>query len=159
HLAELRKAETLQQALVAAETIEDVVAQARALARLLPYLPEPRRAEVLQQALAVAQTIETGQARAAVLIDLIPYLPEPRRAEVLQQAFAAVQAIGVQAIEDIGEWAGALARLAPHLPEALLQQVLVTVQGMPKYAWERATTLVRLAPYLSEALQQQAVAI
>ncbi len=168
----------LQEALAAARAFVDKETRAWALSNLVPLLPQPLQGMVLQEALAAARAIADKDIQAWALARLAPYLSEPLLRETLTAA-RAIEAeserIQAQALAMLvprlgelgyGEEAlavvqeiyytkyrtQALARLAPHLSESLLQEALADIQASPK-GYHQAEALARLTPYLSEPLQ------
>ncbi len=114
------RAEVLQLALEAANSIGDEGDKAEALSALAPRLPESEQHEVLQLALKAANSLEEGS-KAEALSALAPQLPESAT-DLLQLALDSANSLG-----DEGDKAEALSALAPRLPESatdLLQLAL-----------------------------------
>ena len=120
--------DVLQQALMAAQAIEEPYFKADALSAIAPRLPESQQQAILQQALTTAQAIEEPYFKADALSAIAPRLPESAT-DLIQQALTAAQAI-----EDSSGKADALSAIAPRLPEsqqqAILQQALTTAQAI-----------------------------
>ena len=121
------------------------------LAGLAPLLPPG----LLAQAVAAADAIATSGFRAEGLSVLAPYLPEPDRRPVLAQALAAADSANA----DGGTFScdRALARLAPHLPPALLVAALAVAVAITS-EYHRAEALAGLASHLPPGLLTEAVA-
>ncbi len=152
YVQEPKRTELLEEALGAAQQIQNEESRQEILSSLAPHLPE----RLLEEALAAAQKIEDEWVRARALIALAPHLPEQRRVNVLEEALAAAQKI-----EDEGMRARVLADLAPHLPEQrrvnVLEEALAAAQKI-EAEWVRARVLTALAPHLPERLLEEALA-
>ncbi len=146
HLPEWQRGEVLTEAMAAARRIWDKEVQARVLGELALRLPESQRSVVLTEAMAATRRIQDTRVRARVLGELPLHLPESQRSVVLTEALAAAQ------IDMLG-------KLVPHLPAALLVEVLAvtrTIRGSGE--WTEGV-LDKLVPYLPPALLGEALAV
>jgi len=142
-----------QEALAAAREIGWEQERAKALATLVPHLPEGLRSEVTQEALVAAQEIGNKKWRAETLAEMVPYLPEGLRGQVLQEALVAAREI-----EDKEGQAETLAGLVPRLAELGSPREALAVTQRIKHDGRRAEGLAGLAPYLPETLLREAMA-
>jgi hypothetical protein len=175
-LSEVLKDEALRGALAAARGIRDGDDQARALARLRPYLSEQSQGQIPGDALLAsppsvssdgpvsryatsqeaggasqegAQEMPPGDDPARELVGLALRLPEALRGEALRGAL-----LVARETQDEDVRAQTLAGLAPHLPEPLLQQALEVAREI-KRERSRARALAGLATHLAEPLKTQ----
>ena len=171
----------LAEALELAGAFEDEKERAWLLGRLAPHLPEPLQG----RSLAIARSIGDEYQRAEALAGLAPQLSQPMLRQALEaaQAFAdegerawTLGAVGmrfsgtertrtladalatVRVIKDEGRKAWALRELAPHLPEALLEEALEVAQEMQGPA-SRASALSSVAPRLAPASRKEVLAL
>jgi hypothetical protein len=148
-LAPYLPASVLEDALAAAAAISWSKEGAAALVALAPRLPEPRRAEAAEQALAAVTASCWDNDLAYALDALAPHLSKPRLDGALADAITAT-------IHHEGSRATVLGTLAPHLPEALLEQALATATTISDEN-QRARALGGLAPHLPEPLLTRAL--
>jgi hypothetical protein len=171
-LPETLKEEAAREALAVAREIGDGYDRILALARLAPHLPETLQEQALREALAAARTIRSaggGRIEMEETVLFVSCLAELghyretlaelplRLAELghLAEALVAAREVG-----DDHARAQALARLAPHLPEALKEQALREALAV---AWEigdecdRAAALAGVGAHLPEALKEEAM--
>ncbi|MGB8166220.1 MAG: TIR domain-containing protein [Chthoniobacteraceae bacterium] len=123
---------------------------------LLPLLPPAERAGMLETAVVSALQV-SGFVAEEEFIKLLSVLPEAvaldgfrnllATAERLAQHQQQYWANGPQVSENSSALADTLARLAPHLPEALLSDCLAAVQRLSDSRW-RAVALGHLLPRL-----------
>ena len=145
HLSEPLKGETLREALVAAQGLPErdirILGRnprAEALVKLAPHLPET----LLREALAMARELKDEfSPREQALAWLAPRLAELGHP---QEALAVARAIEDELVQ---VWA--LTRLAPRLPESLLQEALAAARAIG-YEEFRGWALIGLLPYLPE---------
>ncbi len=140
-----------EEALATAREIENGYWRARALAGLVPHLPQSK--QVLREALGQAQEVGDAYDRAQALVELALHLPEPDQA--LQEALAAARAIG-----DEQRRVSVLLELASHLsnPEQALQEALAAARGIQS-EHSRARVLEELGSYLPEDLLWEALVV
>jgi hypothetical protein len=172
-LAELGSAE---EALSAAQAIKSKPHKAEALCRIVAYLPEHMQLTLLRETLTAAHTIPDSAKRIEVLSKLALFLSGPplhaaltvaqtipdiaRRAEALavliprlaelgsaEEALSAAQGIQLEPYR-----AEALCRIAPYLPEDLLQQALTAARAV-RWELHRVEALSQLVAYLPETEQ------
>jgi len=150
HLPAQQRTHALEAALAAAIANTHPGIVAHALAALAPELQH----ELLTDALAAAGAMTDPGDRAKALIALIPYLPAEQRDRAVREAHAA--AMSISAIHsDVARY-GALADLAPHLPEDLLREAISTANAASN-PYYRATTLAALASHLPDKMLADAV--
>ncbi len=151
HLPEELKEVMLQEAMTAVLAITDGHTRARALARLVPYLPGP----LVRQVPAAIRTLE---AKSEVLEKLASRLAE---LGFSHEALAAAREI--QDKKDLANAANAMIAVAPYLPEELLEPALAMVQMIRDEHWERAKgeeAMAGLASRLAELSHfQEALAV
>jgi hypothetical protein len=124
-----------------------------ALGRLLPLLPAP----LLRQALAVARGILDDRWRPEALAVVALRVSKSERTELLREALATACDIAQKGRPWYGpRWSKAVCGLAPHLPEALLREVLAEMREIHD-DWWRATALAGLAPYVPKVLIGEAL--
>lgn len=173
-LAELGYSE---EALEAAQVIQEKCDRIEVLTKLIPFLPETERAKVLQEALLATRATVWESTRARALIGLAPYLAgslleeavaiargmldkfEQARALIglapyLQEASLREILVTVEAIAERHDRSRAQAWLIPHLPEPLLREILARAQVI-RDEDRRARTLLGLTPYLPEVLLRE----
>jgi len=174
------------EALIASRVIVNDAECIRALATLVPHMPEALRRDVLTEALAAIRAIEYEPSRATALSYLAPHLPEELLGEAMDIA---------RTIERDYWHATTLADLISHLPETsrekALLEALAAVRtignedervnvsvflasrlaelGYPRaalavareirYGEECAQTLVALVPHLPSELLEEALAV
>ena len=148
-LAPYLPASVLEDALAEAAAISWSKEGAAALVALAPRLPVPRRAEAAEQALTAVTASCWDNDLAYALDALAPHLSKPRLDGALAAALATT-------IHHEGSRATVLGTLAPHLPEALLEQALATATTISDEN-QRARALGGLAPHLPEPLLTRAL--
>lgn len=146
------------------QTERDRDVRLRTLAGLVAYLSEPARREYSESLLNEAMKIQDSEQQTRSRIRLVAHLPEPMKGKVLEkelQAASKLPAIDLFSIRS--PRFEALAWLAPHLPEYLLQeQAAEALEVRDGYLgdlrrWASAT--VELAPYLPESLLRNALTV
>jgi hypothetical protein len=127
HLPARLRDQALDDLLTAIQEITNDESRAWALVGLIPHLMTPLREQAVEDGLgaAIAAVRQPRSAleirddsRADVLVALAPYLSE----EELKKALGALREI-----EDVWERDEALVSLAPHLPDGLFRELLVTL--------------------------------
>jgi len=120
-------------------------ADVRYLETFAPHIPD----DLLPRALEVARAEPDAQSRAEALMALAPRIDAARN-----DALAAILAV------DESWWPKALRRLAPRLPQELLEQAWRACRELPGRGlsglW-RARTLAALAPHLEEPRRRSAL--
>lgn len=168
----------LDEALTAAQAIDNITYKVDPLLELVPHLPEGQKEKILWEALTVAQELSAlgggiSGYRIQALLKLAPYLSGELREEVIREVMSeTLKAKGgfnllspLLPIEWKEEWretlmaagkikkedkrAGALAGLLPHLPHELLKAALPLAQSLSE-ANNRVIVFDRLASRLVE---------
>lgn len=144
----------LNQALDNARRMQNKVLQERAQSGLLPRVAELGNS---RKALNSARMIGDNYLRAIALAGIVPHLIEPEYGHVLGEALAAVRQIR----KGDPYWVGVLLRLAPHLPETIVREMVAEVLQIEDAA-ARTETLTGLVSQLPRSEQlptlRQAVA-
>ncbi len=141
------RAEVLEQALEAANSLQNEGLKAQALTAIAPQLKESDRLTALKQALDAAQAIEDESSRARALGAIAPQLRESTP-ELLKQALESAQALPSEY-----DRAQVLGAIAPQLREStpeLLKQALEAAQAFQSRHF-RAQALGAIAPQLRES--------
>jgi hypothetical protein len=136
---------TPAQGLAYARQVPDGGQRARALAGLVPHLPQ----ELLAEALAAAREIRNEDAQAHALAGLAPHLPD----DLLNQALTAAREIESE------QWrAEALAGMSPYLSANLVTKALTAAREIRNKEY-RAWAFVSLIPRLPANLVAEALAM
>ena len=112
------------------------------VAAFAPYLPGPQQQSLLSQALEVASTINHKETQSCALGAVARALPNPTRQSVVKLALNAAHAITNE-----HKRTAAVARLAPDMSEALLQNAFEVV-GEVGDEESRADALLQLAQHV-----------
>jgi hypothetical protein len=150
-LPEGERRAVLEEALLAAGSIDDKVARCQALAEVAAAWTG---AGATERGLQVARGIESETVRVCAFIRVIPALPEGERPAVLEEALRFARAI-----EDNGSRSEALALVASALPEAerqreVLDEALQTAEGV-EVEEMRALALAQVAFRLPEDRREE----
>ncbi len=125
--------------------------RARALAALVPHLPEPKRRTALEEALGAARGVAYSPDRVKALDAIGPLLPPDMLPEALTAA---------RTIKDATDRAVAIAALAPRMPDeeraAVLTEALADIRTSRDS--KLVDALVALGPHLPAALLPEAAA-
>jgi hypothetical protein len=122
-------------------TLAKPLRHGRTLEALIPHLPEALLQEAIEAMLPVA--LDRSNKGLGMHIGMLIVTPLALRlAEIghLEKAIEVLQTIGLEKVE-------LLLKLAPHLPEPLLQEALIAAQASEDRKL-RLDTLIELAPYL-----------
>lgn len=154
------RAAVLEQALAQAyamprRDLSDDSPKAKALMGVAPHLSPELREEALSKAYEVALSLGDDRYQARRLVDLVPLMPESMKIETIRAALRPIaHAYGYKAYQS---WrAEELTELAPHLPESLHQEALLTARVILNLA-TRVEALAGLLPVLSPQLQETAL--
>lgn len=133
-------ADLLQKMLKAVLIMEDKQKQARALAELIPHLPEKERIEAIHEVLNNLETIVWEETQSEVLAQLAPHIPD----DLLQKALLATRVVRSEKMR-----AQTLTRLAQCLSGALLEEGKKLAEAI-RDKEARIEALTGLAAYLPE---------
>jgi hypothetical protein len=146
---------SINRALGLAREIGSAVPRGRALAGLLPHVPEVSRGEVVQEALAASRSIVDERARASSLMTLVKHLPQSLPGslciEICSNALSAVRSIDYEKRRALE-----LSWLASHLPSALQAEALGLARSI-QHAGIRAHVLTTLTQHLPGVSQVEAL--
>lgn len=137
-----------QKALEIARTIEDKRTRMTILTAIVSNVAEPLKEQVLQEALTIARSIRRASDRVEAIVELTPHLPGSLREEILRET--------VVAVWWYGSYAKAFAKLAPCLPESLLEIVLDIARTVEDDK-TKVAILENLVPHMPEPLKTQAL--
>ncbi len=142
----------LQQAVDAAQKIEDEYERFSALAAIAPKLPETNP-QLLQQALDIAKNLKDERSRSQALAAIAPKLPDRERQKVLQQVLNTVEKIQNEYDRSL-----VLVAIAPNLPDTERQKAsfnaLDASQNIQKERC-RSQALAAIAPKLPDRERQK----
>jgi hypothetical protein len=127
----------------------DESAIAEAITHLTPYLTN----SLIREAVDITRTFQEESSRFETFVGLLPYLPDLEKTDVLDEAIKLAKNK-----ESKHTQAQALAKLAPHLPESGLQEILEITLPLEN-ANDRINILTAVAPYLTGPLLSQAMEI
>lgn len=159
------KHRALQEAAAAAASIQDGLAEARALVGMARGLPNDAQAqnEVLRQAQEAARAIRDGSDRVAALLELARLEPTGESAQALQHLWVGEAQEAAEAIRDPEDRAAALAAIAMCLHgdarRAAVQRAIDMAQTLePKWMRCRALDTVMSRLHGDDTLLRQGLA-
>ncbi|MBN1139154.1 MAG: hypothetical protein JXM73_21420 [Anaerolineae bacterium] len=132
-----------EELLAVAKMITTGSLRAKAMAALLPHLPE--KDDVIRDAQATIQTTTDPLARAEALADLVAYLPEQIVADFLRQVLPEVHSLGHAAAQ--AKALTALAALGGRETESIVGDALKAARLIDE-DWARVVALAGLLPHL-----------
>lgn len=138
----------LSRALEAARVIDFAAYRVRALAGIIPYLPEHLRNEAFQEAWSAARETPAGGGAGPEPSALSALLPASDREEEMRRALAEIRSSPY----DFSK-VDLIRRAAPHLPLSLLPEALAVASEIATDR-DRRSALVALSPRLAELGQQ-----